>query len=479
MHASILRHFSILLFYLLAGASCRDKEISSIQSPVPIMESGEPLSEISVTTVAVPITLSLTTLEGLIRSSIPSSFDSGRVHVEITQAVINDWIHIRGDIVDVAISMDSSGLRVAGSLHGLFSAGGTVSPPWPLPDFDVQETAVFKASFDLGATPTIGEDWSISPNVNASIQVHECSLELLNHIPVTAVRDTQNALNGKKDEIESAVAEAIRTSIDLRGEGQKVWDQIYLSKVVEGNPTFTIKVTPHAIQSSPLTYGPAGISAVIGIEAHVDVSLGNTAPDYSRQPLPRLSPLRASSGVLAYLPVNIRYDKAAEALTAYARANPELTLVDRSVQVVGASLTGKGKRICVGIDLVARKGMFGKPQSAKVYLVGDLVHDPLGRQLRVENLDYDLQTRDLLFTVGEWFLHPEIRDRVREILVVDLANMEAQLISEATQQLSNVELPQNVSLERTVESIKLHHVFFSDDALIGVFELVGQIAVKL
>jgi hypothetical protein len=83
----------------------------------------------------------------------------------------------------------------------------------------------------------------------------------------------------------------------------------------------------------------------------------------------------------------------------------------------------------------------------------------------VEDVDFDMETRSLLLTSADWFLHGTITDTIREKLNMDLTERLAQARGMAAKALARVNLSENLFLNGSIKTIRLNDVMVQKDRL--------------
>lgn len=114
-----------------------------------------------------------------------------------------------------------------------------------------------------------------------------------------------------------------------------------------------------------------------------------------------------------------------------------------------------------------------------LYATGKLAYDPAQEVLRITDLEYDVQTHNVLLHVANWLLAPSILRKVEGKTVVPLKPRLAAAMNCANEQLAKLKVPPGVNLSVAVSEFRLRDVQGTDDTIYLFFEVTGASLARL
>jgi hypothetical protein len=162
------------------------------------------------------------------------------------------------------------------------------------------------------------------------------------------------------------------------------------------------------------------INAVAVVKSSVHVN--SNKPTVETVPLPPLSsPSAGEAGFALSVPVSI-------ALNEFHSVSPKdlglpsvVTVPGGRIDIRRLFLVGDGGTLFLGADVTAEAGWL-KKIDATLYLAGTPVLDKDNDLLRIDNLDYDLNTTSVLVGVADWLLEPIVVGELRKYAVFNIAD---------------------------------------------------------
>ena len=251
-----------------------------------------------------------------------------------------------------------------------------------------------------------------------------------------------------------ALAPALDAAVQDRSESkhraETVWKQLH-------EP---IQVTPHlwiTLNPSDIHAGPIGSRGDNRIETAVDLQLkprgvvGNP-PAPSPQPLP---PLQLASdrheGFHLAIPVTVPYADMNRRLAKDLVGQEIDWSGGNSLSIVSAQLYGSGHSLLVELGI---KG----PVDGLLYVTGKPVLDSSTGILRFDELDFTIETRNVLARAATWLLSKELMARLEPETRIDLADRLDQLRRQLARALTR-QLAPGTWLEGTVTALEPRGIY--------------------
>jgi hypothetical protein len=229
--------------------------------------------------------------------------------------------------------------------------------------------------------------------------------------------------------------------------------------------SLSLMLNPQAVHVSPSAQREKedALTVFIGLVARPKI-ITNDAQYPSVAPAPCFSNAPAGSGFHIALDSDLAYDVASDELTK--RLEGRVFKRDGSTIKIGTvKVYGSGESAVLQIR-------FAGTMNGTIYLRGIPAYDETSKHLYIRNLDYTVETRQVLVKAGDWLFHT----RLREVLegeatwyIGDSIDRLRYLLIKAL----NRKLNQHVAIAGTIDSISLAAVGVTDTALRAILVLDG------
>jgi len=320
-----------------------------------------------------------------------------------------------------------------------------------------------RASLSLATDLYWRRDWKIGARQTAlaATLLDPCAITALN---VDARPALQRMIDKQLRDFSAQVDTALPKAADLRPLADSIWKSFLEPSPLDTLNTLWLVLDPEAIRVVPLTgVGPSFQTAIV-VYARPRVIAGARPPTLSK-PLPVLS-LGANPGSfvvpvsveLPYVEVNRR---ATELLIAETAGTSE------RVDSVHVQANGDSVRIVLDVSGTLR---------GKLTLVSRLRWDPALRELRMDDLDWNLESRGLMSRMKATLAAPLIGRAIRKATMGGRVPLGAQLDSVRTQMLEllNRTVSPGVVLGGSITSFQVESVTTTDRAFVVRARLLGQ-----
>jgi Domain of unknown function (DUF4403) len=115
----------------------------------------------------------------------------------------------------------------------------------------------------------------------------------------------------------------------------------------------------------------------------------------------------------------------------------------------------------------------------KIYAIGHITYDPASSTVSIEDLEYDLSTKNTLHKTAGWLLHGIILSKVQPYLRFPLHEklLEAQLMVQ--KMLAHREISKNVFISGTIDSLGIGGVTLTGQAIRAVLLARGTMSISI
>ncbi len=316
-----------------------------------------------------------------------------------------------------------------------------------------------RAVVALSAQMSLDDDWGLV-GVAAVDRVVPASPEERDRCEVTVfdidvTEEVLGAANGlivdHLPEVEAAIA-----SIDVRSKFEGWWRTLH--EPIEITDDVWLTINPISVRRGATEGRAQTLVATVGLTAKPRIDFG-ARPTVNVKPLPALDSATVNDGLRILATGRAEYRRISEQLNELL-AGEVLERDGRSIRLRRLQLRG------IGGGRVALEVSFDGEARGRLFLVGTPLFDHETGQVHVPDLEFDVDTSDLLVSGYAWLGEQGITDFLRERArwpVDDLASLAGEQLAWGL----NRHLTEDVELRGTVNSVEI----------LGVYAMVEQLVV--
>jgi hypothetical protein len=298
-------------------------------------------------------------------------------------------------------------------------------------------------SLDIGLRTTLSwtPDWRVAPHTvprPVASGLH-CRVAAAR---VDVTERVQAKVQAELDRAAPKVDARIRQEAALADRVAGVWRALQQPIRVADGVWLTLR--PQAASAAVPQGRGTTLSTDVALVMSPQVVVGDR-PAADSTPLPRRVPMPPGSGFRIQLLADIPY-AAADSVLAERLVGKRLESHGQSVTIRAAHLSGQGSRLVLAVDV--RGDVRGT-----LYFVGTPVFDRGTQVLTVPDLDFSLETQDVLATAAHWLLYPSLRDQMTAAARFPLAERVAKLREHVDGALDR-DLGSSVRLRGSVRSLR-------------------------
>jgi hypothetical protein len=445
---------------LLLFLSLRPDAPTRVEAPAPEVVDRDPeLPELPPARLAAPVVYDLSSVIRDLEAAVPRSFGD----LEERKA------HPEHDRVEVAFRAERTPFQaeISGDLARISTTVSYAGRAWYDPPLLPAVSAscgmdddgeMPRARITLSSRLELDGDWVLRSRarVDTVVAVSESDRDRCRVTPLrvdvtgTALRAVQGALEGRTAEIDRRVAE-----VDVHSRLQEIWHT--LQEPVELTDHVWLLIKPQGVTQGQTLGEGSRLTIDVGMTAYPVILLG-PPPNTILTDLPVLQAGDVEDNALISLEGRLHYPETGALLTRQLQ-DREVDLGGRLVQIRELSLQGiGGGRVALEVD-------FAGTARGRIFLVGTPELDTERGEIHVPDLDFDLQTRNVLVGGLAWLAHDRLvaflRERARIPVGQVMAPARAQLLRGLNRDLSD-----EVTVEGEVLSTRLLEVRALRDALV-------------
>jgi hypothetical protein len=374
----------------------------------------------------------------LYRDPLNIALAGNRVQVNTT---VNYWVQV--------------GLRMKGWVKGVASCG--VAP-------ESYRRARLGLQAEVGLTPDWNVDLRITPQDPQ--QVDPCQVTLLGY------DITNKVLAGMKDSLVKAaqgMERQLRETSVLRKKVENAWLQA--QQPMELSPGVHLLLNPERVRLAPLHSEGMVLTITPEIQVRPSLTLGATAPQPVR-PLPPLdlAPTSIQPGFRLRIETSLGFEQATAQL-AKQMLGRRFETDKGAFEVQSVALRGKGGSLLLELGLKGRL-------TGKLTLTGQPRFDPESGTIRLDGLDYTMESSSWLTRLGLWLYRDSLRQTLNNKCSLLMDKSFQDLRAQAQAGL-NRDLSPELAMTGTISGFTLDQIQVLDDRLNLVALLDGQMRIAL
>jgi len=368
------------------------------------------------------------------------------------------------------ISMAFTGYyHVAGSQRICTGTGSNQTPitPWSLPCTCGVKEGERRVNVAFTAKIGLRKDYAIETLINRSepVPLDKCTVCFWSQ---DITQTIMVHLKAQMDDARKSMEDTMRL-MNLRPQFQKLWDglntvyPIYNYGYLQVNPE-KIRISRfHAVKDT--LYLTAGISARPIVSQIKPRNLQTVVPD--------ISDFSEKKGFNIYVDAYLQYDSLGRIVNEQVKNKRiELEQFGKYIIIERCEIYGADKeKLVLKVD-------FSGSESGTFYLTGTPEYKAEKKVLVINNLDFDIKTRDLLVKSAKWMFNRKILQGLQPYTRFELGPYEQDILNRINQQL-NREIYSGVKMSGKVDLITLKKIYPFKDMLVVRFNSAGNIGIQV
>jgi len=311
-------------------------------------------------------------------------------------------------------------------------------------------------------TASAGFDWVTKPMIRVA------GVE----IPITGIVSRKISENLEK--FAHTIDDNVRNNFDIKTHVLRAWNIMREPRLLSELYRTWLLITPTDILMSPFSMANGKIKANIGVRGFTQTIIGNKPVLKPATEIPNLQinsdvPQGFQVGLIGVMP----HEEAARLAAAqfvgqtYEFQNGAYKVVITSVDIYGQN-----------DKLVIKAGLKGSLNGV-IYLKGTPYYDPLTRMLSLQNIDYDLSTRNLLIKTANWFLQGRFAKQMQQQFVFPIGTQMDDAQKNIRQQLMPRNVAKGVVMSGSLDALVPHQVYLTPTSLVALVMAKGQLEIKI
>ncbi len=321
---------------------------------------------------------------------------------------------------------------------------------------------------------TLGKDWVISSFTTSD--GYEWLKEPVLRLgpvtfPLTFIADL--LLSSNQNTINKGIDKAFRSSIDIKKMMTDVWKNIQVPVRITDDYPLWVKITPLEIRMIPIQASDGNLQLTFGLRSLSEVFYMEKQPSYKiNEQLPEI---RVTSKLEDEFSVNLLTDIPFTVINSLAKKeliNYTISQGRYTVKLEDIYLYGNGDQLVVAAEV---SGSI----RGTIYFTGKPVFDKERSVIKINDLDFDVRTKNVLVRSAGWLFHNGFLQAVQSRLEFPVGD---QLKDVRKQVQSALDENRQMGLFRvggTVSTVSIDQITITQAAVKSLFSLSGKLKVVL
>lgn len=317
--------------------------------------------------------------------------------------------------------------------------------------------------------------FSITPDYNVKLNIIRNEPQPLNKCEVCFWGQdiTKQVLNGLKKELDDSKKDLDKnySNVNLKPRFQQVWDQ--LTKVYNINDLGWLKINPQKLRINSMNAVNDSMFISLGLSAKPVISFEKPVAQPSW--IPNLGPFSNSPGFNIFLDAQLNYDSLSNILNKQI-AGTEFTfkklIFKKRFVIDSCKLYGAGN------EKLIIKLNFSGTNKGIVYLLGKAVYKKETKTLEVEDVEFDIKSKNILLKSADWLFDKKITKQISQKAKFNLTEYIDSAKTTINKQLNQEWMP-GISSYGTIKDINLAGIFPLEQYLIIRSNCSGVLSVKV
>ncbi len=436
-----------------------------------------PQPERSESILNLPVKIPLTNIQKALNLKIPETFVG--TEADPTDLLSNDNLTYEINRQDLSIGIQNNLITFSIPVSGTARIKGKINLRFTKIPVSAQTNIAGTIFGDISLG--IDNEWNIQPNLNVSTNLTKADVPIKNFGTISIRRILQKQVDKAiKKEKPKLIAELVN-KLNIKAEITKQWNNLHLLEQVNQDPSIWIKTEPQSVSFKEFDLSDGeNIQSGIAIKMFVDTCICKEAPVINFKPLPNLViQEEIIDKFLINLPVQVSVDELNNTLESKVRGKS--FSIDENLKFIvnEINLSALAEKVLVQVYFQTYQGNFIDGAKGVLFLWGKIVYDKDSNNLKVVELDYDVDTKNALLSTADLLLKPVLLQQIQERLSFPLDKQLNRAKDEANKYIQKIKLPSEIDANIEVKTIEVEKVVLANNDIFLVLLADGNVSALL
>jgi hypothetical protein len=304
-------------------------------------------------------------------------------------------------------------------------------------------------------TVSDGFEWKSQPKIS------------IGPITVPIARLLENVIDKQLQSITKEIDSNVNGLIDLRQNIESLWSIAQDPILLDDSSQTWLKAEPKALLLAPITSNQSALSIILGLETYLETFTGNKPSLLEKKPLPEL---RTATRAAQDFTIQIRSELSFDAATEIAKkqlVGQEFYFKKKVVRIEDIQIYGKG-------DLAYVKLIMSGSLKGELFLSGIPTFNSQTNELSIEQLDYDLQSKNVLVKAGSWLLNGTLQKQLQQYMRYSFDKEISSIRDDLSSRIKKTKHKNLFTLKGNLKEFKVRGVYMAQDHFDIVLDLQGN-----
>jgi hypothetical protein len=424
-----------------------------------------------ISTLNIPVQIDLKKQLKSTEESLPKTFEGKEDHCEgvsLYYKFIREPIDFKFKNTELYYEVDGKfelKLNYCPKCHELWNKDGTCTVPRIYASCGSNGEPMRKATVGYSTKIDISSAYKFQSTTDLKkFEIHDpCEITVFKYDATSQVKkQVKTQLETLKKEIDKQIE-----AINLKNSLDDVWSELQNPLAIGGYGFLYIE--PKSIAMSELKFENHNVFMDLTMKVAPFVS---TEPqEIKKTSIPNLETFKKSSGFDLAMDIHASYDS----LTSYVNTAFKGKVFDLD----GKKIIVKELKIEGTQDAkMLFKMIFEGSKRGILYLTGTPILDVENQKVTFSELDFDVETKNLLLKTAKWLFNKKILDEIKKIAVFDLKPMVDDSKKTINKEL-NTEISKGVQLNGKIDEVKINELFLGPNYLIVRTKFKGDLKLNI
>jgi hypothetical protein len=382
----------------LLGTACHHiKPIAPVIPPAP-----QPAPQIENSIVVVPVSYDFSSAIADLNAKVPNHL--GNINSDWIEDPPGNRYKYKFEIWRRPFSLSVNGTSIAAASVIEYAAAGGYDPP--IAPIITGSCGVGEphreVAVAIGTTVSLAPTWNLTANTSITRldALNRCQLTFLNFDVTDKILDrARGILSQNLGRLDDSIK-----NINVKTPVERGWDR--LSSPVELAPKTWLQLNLNSVYFGGIRGSGTTLQTTVGVSGTPRITYGDR-PSNNTAPLPSLSAAPATQGFHVALEGIVTHATASSDLAARLRGK-RFYQGRQYIEVTDASVYSVGSNTAV-VEI-----QFVGSAKGRIFFTGRPVYDNVSGMLSIPDLDYDVNTKNILLKVANWLIHDDARNFFRQ-----------------------------------------------------------------
>lgn len=290
-------------------------------------------------------------------------------------------------------------------------------------------------------------------------------------VPITSI--IEKIINRELPNV-TQIVDAEVAKINLKPTVETAWKSIQTPFLINQDYDAWLKVTPIDVMMTPLGNKGRNVRVGIGIKASAETFMGLKPSEAVISTIPQLKLVdkmedKFEVGMITQIPYSqarkLAMDQTGGKTYEFKEGKYKITVMDLEIY-------GQGEFLIVAATLAGSL-------NGKVFLKGKPYFDPATKSLKMNELDYDLDTKNKLVKTANWLAHGKFLKLMEPYFSISVATQLEEAKKLIEQNLAGNQFNKNINLNGQLEKLEPQAIYLTPAGIQAVILAVGKMEIKL